>query len=326
MNMNRGYVYSNSRPTAGNLARRWMLAMWILLALLAASRAQAQTCENLFQATATTEELHVAQSWMAHRFSEYPSKFSMRFKRAIARTGDPGNLGTDAISFGSGPDIFTPLINFPQARRIHLVDSWIGWGKGTGQVLQEIVLRLRAVHPEIQLELQSEGFLRSFPSEVSNLIRKTVSRTESEQDATPEALSFKLEHHAPEQPIVIKATWNQEGLGLITREILIHGMNYFEARDLAHLDQALASGTLGGIVIEGAPFPPALRTYADRLTPGGLAILESYSDSAEMNGFFRSLRKSRGFETRLVHMETYQRYGNSAPIEQRLYLVRSLEK
>lgn len=312
-----------SRFTVRNsLPRKFLIATWILLSLLAAMRAQAQTCESLFTQRVSQDELYTAQAWMAQRFSEYPSKFSMRYKRAIARTGDPRNLGTDAISFGSGPDIFTPLINFPLAQRIHLVDSWRGWGQGTGHVLQELVLRLRAVHPESRLVIGNEGFLAGVPSEVSNLIRKTVLREETENDATSGALTYKLEAPVADKPLIIEATWNQEGLGPVSREILVHAMNYFEARDLAHLDLRLDKATLGGILIEGAPFPPALSNYTARLAPHGLAVLEAYSDYADMNGFLRDLRKTPGFRVSLVHMETYQRYGNPKPIEQRLYLVR----
>ncbi len=302
--------------------RKILIATWILLSLLAAMRAQAQTCESLFTQRLTSDEVYAAQAWMAQRFSEYPSKFSMRYKRAIARTGDPQNVGTEALSFGSGPDIFTPLINFPLAQRIHLVDSWKGWGQGTGHVLHELVMRLRAVHPEIRLAIKNEGFLASLPADVSGLIRKTVAREETERDATSEALTYKLEKFEADKPLVIEASWNQEGLGPVSREVLIHAMNYFEARDLAHLDRKLDQGTLGGILIEGAPYPPALANYTARLAPHGLAVLEAYSDYTDMNGFLRDLRKTPGFRVRLVHMETYQRYGNPKPIEQRLYLVR----
>lgn len=77
------------------------------------AHAQPTECKDVF----SRNEIQVAQVWMAHYFKNYRSGFSMRYNRARAVTGDPLNLGEDVISFGSGPDIFTPFIHYPLSKR-----------------------------------------------------------------------------------------------------------------------------------------------------------------------------------------------------------------
>lgn len=279
-------------------------------------------------------DIDLAQQWMKDRFSRYPSLFSMRFKRGMVRTASK-EVGP-VISFGSGPDIFTPLINFPMAQKIHLVDSFAGWGRGSGHVLRELILRMRAIHPDIQIHLLQEGFLKSLPDFIQDGVKGELNGHSSSMRSLVESSAFsefviessfddlsEKYHQMWLKPLVIRLNWIQEGLGAIERDIYIHFVHdYHHDFFLSGLEQSLGSHPLSGLIVEGAPFPNGLAGYLNRLSGGGLALLEVFSDVAAQRELLSKAKSQMHFSARLVHMETYQRYGNSMPIEMKLYVLK----
>jgi hypothetical protein len=185
-------------------------------------------------------------------------------------------------------------------------------------------MRLHAIHPDAQVILKEAGFLNLLPEDVRSLIFGTLN--DPKHIAQEDWLRFKvadleLQWEAAE-PMILNVTWDQEGIGQVSREILIHiTPNYNNPGDLKYFDNRIETSALAGIVVEGAPFPSTLNKYIERLEENGAAVLEVYSDNADMRALLNELRRSGKYRIRLVHMETYQRYGNRKPIEQKLYLI-----
>jgi hypothetical protein len=281
------------------------------------------------------EELQAIKSWLKFRFSEYPSKFSMRYGNASSATTANHSAGEEVISFGSGPDLFAPMVNFPLARRYHLADSLMGWGKGTGNVLWEITQRARAVHPTAKLSLVQPGFLEYFPKEMKDEFQRWILEA-SPRVPKKKVLSFHLLNSDYAQrnelveagylkPLVLKLEWDFEGEGLITREIWIHLLDYNHSDDLAEMDRHIDLSSLAGIIVEGAPFPNDLNRYVRALRPGGQAVLETYSDSKNQRSLVATFRSSSEYRVKLVHMSTYHRHGEKRLTEQKLYVVTKKE-
>lgn len=281
-----------------------------------------------------TAEIAVLQNWMRHHFRGYPSTFSMRFERANARAGDPRNRGSDVISFGSGPDVFTPLVNFPLARRVHLVDSWRGWGPGSGGVWRELILRIHSIHPSARLTLKEEGFVRSLPDwvreSVIGLVRDREFQVVPDFDVFKVSPNFELGDQRIGQnndgPLQIVVEWESEVIGKVEHQIFVHLVHNFDlSSQLQDLNSHLVSSQLAGVIVEAAPFPKDLRSYIWQMGRYGIAVVETYSDNAEQLALVRELRKAKEFRVRLVHMKTYQRYGDIKPIEQKLYLIQRVK-
>jgi hypothetical protein len=294
-----------------------------------------EKCNTIFnEQNFSRDEIVSMQLWMSHHFGKYPSQFSMRYKNAMAVSGNPSNTGTDVVSFGSGPDIFTPLINYPLAVRIHLVDLFTGWGKGSGQVLSELIQRLKATHPTAEVSIESMGFLKYTPNDFQKFIKKSLETSlRGYSNLTKDKFysfnflqsSYELQNllinNGPSEPIIFNLKWQDENSHLFIKKVYAHIMDFNDSADLRYLDSKLENNLFGGIIVEGSAFPNQIEYYIQKLSLHGFAILETYSDSNFQIKVIQNFQNDKKFQVKLIHRETYMRYGNSTPIEQNLYTV-----
>lgn len=278
-------------------------------------------------------DIQQAQLQMLNDFTDYKAYASMEFPRAIKYTAAPENRYKHVMSFGSGPDVFTALVNFPLADNIHLVDSLVGWGKGTGEVLSEIINRLRSSHQTAEIKLFSLGFIEKLPpnfkNEILNLINKNTNLTE-------DALGFSLWHseypaHAEYiknegffEPLIIEMKWTQSGVGAQSKKIYVHAINFNNPEQLKTVNSFMNSHELGGIIIEGAPFPHNIAQYLEKLMPHGIALLEVYSDDKDQVAFIDSIKKDESFHVASITTESYKRLNQNTQVHQTLYFVKKL--
>lgn len=101
-------------------------------------------------------------------------------------------------------------------------------------------------------------------------------------------------------------------------------MNFNSLEYLSYLDRVLDPNGLGGLIVEGVSFPKSIEDYVSRLKVNGSALLEVYSDHSDQVKVIESLSNQPQFEVQLIHLETFIRYGEIVPVQQKLYLVRRL--
>jgi hypothetical protein len=280
------------------------------------------------------QELLVAtQQWQRSHFEKYPSKFSMDFYRAVPLLAVPENAGTDVVSFGAGADLYTPFISFPMADRIHLVDLWDGWGKGAGHVLWEIVQRARHVHPTAKVEILDFGFTRTVGKDFAGALAAALANKKSlTQPPIADFAQLRLwrseypgrEHFMESgwrKPLKLKVSWQQEHVGELHKEILIHALDFTQPEMMEHL-KAQLGGNLAGVVVTGIGMPPALLSVLYALPAHAAAVLEVWSDFAEDVALLELLKTLPYFEVRLANLETVMRFRATEAVEQRLYVVR----
>ncbi len=263
------------------------------------------TCSELLfrkssQLGVEPKELFVAvQKWMRQYFSVYPSKFSMGFARTYAGLVEPENKAEDVVSFGSGPDIFTPLINFPLAKNIHLVDLMTGWGSGPQNVFDEILKRAQAIHPTAKLKVLRKGFT------TRNGIEK---------------LDIKNSY----KPFVLEVSWEQEDLGKVTKNIFLHPISFNNIVQLEVLDSYILKKKLAGVVVTGSQYPSSLLKYVYMLAPNASAILETYSDHKDQTKFLEHLSAMPYFKVDLLHLETHIRFQETEAVQSKLFKVKRI--
>jgi hypothetical protein len=290
------------------------------------------------------------QRWMSHYFTQYlkESEFSMTYDVGRVWTTNSAPIAHDVVSFGSGPDIFTPLINFPLARRIHLVDLTTGWGEGSGRVLLEIFKRARAINPTSKIQVKKVGFVNHFPTELQKeFISLLIAINDSNVDTTKISdnfLSFSifkddypmkanLIENLGREPFVIKVSWIQEAYGPLETEIYLHPIDFNKPEHLGYLNSYLGSNPLAGIVVTGIGFPLSLKYYVDKIAPGGHAILETFvhpNDWTSGEEFIRDLEVTSEYKVNLGSLKAYRLSGDEyvtlPPSVQRRYVIEKIKK
>lgn len=283
------------------------------------------------------------QRWMKHHFKQYDHFASMDFERALALTVEPENTGKNAISFGAGADLYSPLINFPLAENIHLVDLWTGWGQGSGEVLREIIRRAAAIHPTAQVKIRSMGFLDFAPTAVREAFTDLVD-SNGVAEFSDELLRFtflrseypgrdELLQRGPGMPFVLEVRWLREDLledgksVEVRRKIFLHIADFNDPSDLAALDQTLAEngGSLAGLVVTGISWPEALSSYINHLSPHGSAVLETFSDFPDL-AKIEELRLNPALEVQHAALRTMIRWGQSHPVQQSLWVIKKRQQ
>lgn len=197
------------------------------------------------------------------------------------------------------------------------MDSFKGWGKGSGDVLVEAIQRLKAIHPTARITISDEGFLRHTPSDFQNLLRSEIV---GQLIRSEELLSFNLWNtphlnqgqfweKGVSEPLVLDVEWTQEVLGTLKKKVFFHPMNFNSSEHLSHLNRVIKPNSLGGIIVEGAPFPESIKDYLSQLRVHGSALLEVYSDDPKQLEVIEFLSSQSQFDIQLIHLETFIRYG-----------------
>ncbi len=282
--------------------RKILFSIFIIHSTLSIS---AENCADLLLRRSTELKVEprvlfvAVQKWMRQYFSEYPSKFSMGFARTYAGLNEPDNKAQDVVSFGSGPDIFTPLINFPLAENIHLVDLMTGWGSGPENVFDEILKRAQAIHPTAKLKVLRKGFTAR--NGLQNLNVKN---------------SYK--------PFVLEVSWQQEDLGKVNKNIFLHPISFNNVLQLEVLDSYILKKKLAGVVVTGSQFPRSLLKYIYMLAPNASAILETFSDHQDQTMMLELLSAMPYFKVDLLHLETHVRFDAVDPVQSKIFKVKRI--
>lgn len=202
---------------------------------------------------------------------------------AQAEVLDPSRAADGhVISVGSGPDVFTPLHDFPLAKHFHLYDWLADWGRLEPKgIIGAIESNLRAIGPEATVELVSAGFAAKLSDEVlddTRWFRKKV-------DKNPLLVA---------EPMTWRVSWESPALGAQERFYHLHPLNYnYPAQVETSLSAIPAGEDVAGILLTGAPMPGAeiVTRLMGRLRAGGVFVFEEYRelDVEPSRDYLRSL-------------------------------------
>lgn len=180
-----------------------------------------------------------------------------------------GKINDHVISLGSGPDVFWPLFDFPEAGHIHLVDTFEGWGESESAVRREIVRRLAA------LDIREKPQL--------------------------------LEARANEE--TWEVIWGPQKTAPQTTYFHLNKVDYNDPKQMDRLLTELPAGSsLVGIFTSGAPIPSnnSLELLLDKLEPGHPLISVDYRQSSRSTLVDRLQRiLPLGIQRRLMNDHTY---------------------
>lgn len=182
------------------------------------------------------------------------------------------------ISFGSGPDIFRPLVDFPLASHFHLVDLLIGWGTGPGEVIHEFKERIKAINSTADISVIHPGFTaRMSPKDlIAHPSDPKVIR-----DQTPHFwLGFRT-RDAYREPLVIGARWKDSSGRQQQRMFYLHPLDYNDEGHMAELGAfLLPAQKLAGMLVTGTMMPrsAAVNSFLDKMARDeGTFVLETWS-------------------------------------------------
>lgn len=160
--------------------------------------------------------------------------------------------GGAVVSLGSGPDLLRPLLDFPHAEEIHLVDHLRGWGRGPEAVLAEIESRALSLGKDAELRTVRWGFRRGFPG--GRLGRAPL-----------EARS----------PWVFDVTWTSAAFGKVRRRFFVHPLDFSRKAPSAEIERRFRRRRLSGILATGfQPMPDIVGALSNRLPLGGAIVLD----------------------------------------------------
>lgn len=228
--------------------------------------------------------LEARDSFLEH--SSDAAWFSQSLGREWQHASPEIGVNGHVISFGSGPDIFRPIFDWPLAKHFHLVDLFTGWGADPLEPLTQILVRLQALGPETNVQIIDRGFLNEFTTgqlQNGEFFREVVR-------ILPEART----------PAKIRVQWKDPALGTQTRFIWLHPMDYNNQGEAQELINSIPTGDqLTGILATGALMPESkiLKKYIfPRLLPGAIVVEENYRREQMhviWNGFSRVGRWKR---------------------------------
>ena len=173
------------------------------------------------------------------------------------------------VYFASGPDIYRPLMNFPEVGHYHMFDILGGWGENPGDFLSELQSRLASL-PESRVEIMSRGFTIVFPEE---MMMRPIGRREPEELMADEFIRNRLM-----QQLVLRVQFRSRHLGLIEKYFHLHFGDFGdEARvnaflELIPAEQKLFASFQPGLT--GTPTPSSLKALLKRGNGSGVLMFD----------------------------------------------------
>ncbi|MBL7665752.1 MAG: hypothetical protein JNM93_11515 [Bacteriovoracaceae bacterium] len=282
------------------------------------------------------EDVAKQQAYMKMFFNQYKeagyenSKFSMLFDKEYLFTRNAKHENNDVVSFGSGPDALRPLIDFPNAKRYHLVDLFRGWGKGPLDVFFEITRRLHNSWPGAKVEITDWGFLNQVTPEIRDALAEVGATTQQTEYLKKIGGSFELPNSFWEswmqetkiefwRPWKMTVSWSSEEFGEVSKDFFIHPHNFNEPIQREWLFKEVK--TLAGVVVTGITAPDHFEQIMNKMIPGGALVLETYDGFPADQLMIASYEKSDEYDVKLVEAHAYLRYQAIEPTMERTYVV-----
>ncbi|MGE0763110.1 MAG: hypothetical protein AB7N80_07525 [Bdellovibrionales bacterium] len=160
-----------------------------------------------------------------------------------------------AVSFGSGPDIFRLIQDFPLVPHLHLVDMLFGQSD-PGRIIREIERRLNALG---NVELVRPGFVTEFTWEILDNHTAAYERV---------IRMFPTLH---DNPRIWRLRWTKPGSRSMETLIYLHMLDFDHISHMAPLlSQMESSGGLNGALMTGASLqnPAVIQMVLDQLQVG----------------------------------------------------------
>ena len=215
------------------------------------------------------------------------------------------------ISFGSGPDVYRPLVDFPWAKHFHLVDILTGWGQGPGHLVYELYQRLLHLHPDLQMSIVDPGFLQhtGVPTlqVINNYLAINPALLQTGNVLFTEGYWGRWYQRESEVlcPLVIRLTFTTYDGVRLTKFLYLHPLDF---NDNDHLDILFSSTSikynhLVGILITGIGPPKMLSKLADKLATGGTIVFEHIGRSELSPIVAELVRRDANFNTTIIPVE-----------------------
>ncbi|MCB0355635.1 MAG: hypothetical protein KDD40_01425 [Bdellovibrionales bacterium] len=190
------------------------------------------------------------------------------------------------IYLGSGPDVLNLLATFANAKEFHLLDILTGWGAGPGEVILEVIRRLKHLAKDHEINIVEPGFTQFVPAEKLQP-PKGFRNWNSRDPIAQEHFQFSAEHWRkwgyPDQqqmdtrylePLVIEFILADDKSQLV-RKLYFHHLDYSIDEHLLRLNSHVQS-PLKGLFVSGVATPKKLPQFISNLTSGGYFVLEHY--------------------------------------------------
>ncbi|MGE0763149.1 MAG: hypothetical protein AB7N80_07725 [Bdellovibrionales bacterium] len=204
-------------------------------------------CDSLFDFQSTIAQLRqeIMQAHLKYQKSGRPEALGSNFIEGRALDILPPQVSEgQVVSLGSGPDIFLPLYQFPNAPVFRLIDSLRGWGQGADHLLEEIEMRLKALAPNAEFRrLDNQGDWRKIEDSLKG-------------------------------PLIWEVTWTSPSLGPMKKIFMMHQGDYNDLQAMAQIQIQ----PLIGLVMTGAAGPwETYQFFIDQLMPEGFMLTELFS-------------------------------------------------
>ncbi len=258
-----------------------ILLVKILLALISffcVAQGFAETCEERLSHSVFEK----AASYRLHAVSPVKTELIS----LVAEQHVP-SVGGAVVSFGSGADVFNLVAIYPNATEYHLVDVLRGWGAGPGEVVLEVIRRLRHIAKDNRVSLISKGFTLFVPeqnmSEPQDLsVWKSSDPKVQKHFKFPNGFwqMWDEDLHNPKSPylspmvIEFKLADDQEER---PRKLFLHPLDFDESSHLQALSERITV-PLTGLFVSYIKPPDELEMFLKLLRPGGYFIFEMYYD------------------------------------------------
>lgn len=281
----------------------------------------------------------VLQSGRLYR--EKFSKYSMDNRGLFNFSSREKHRNGQVLYLGSGPDVFSTVLNFPLAKDYHFWEAFSGWGSGPGEMLFEIFRRISVLVPGVSVRLVQPGWLYllevSLQREIENLIvhSPSVAATDQLLDSSFssdlwEKIYFSKTMFAP---IVIEAKWDTGDsiVGMQKKYFHLHLGNFSNPFHHEVMRKRIAKRgrdlvgimSLGVSWSENLGFPAAddgpslMLPWLNELAAGGIFLGDVYDDYSNIGQFLRWYQRSHAAEGKLSRLreEYILRRGSSVPIK-----------
>ncbi|MCB9027400.1 MAG: hypothetical protein H6625_13850 [Bdellovibrionaceae bacterium] len=205
--------------------------------------------------------------------------------------------GGAVISFGSGGDILNLIISYPNAEEYHLVDILTGWGAGPGEIVFEVLRRLKHLAKNNLVSIKSKGFTNFVPSKrmeaPENLNEWSSRDTEArEHFAFPQDYWSKWGHPTMDdfdprylEPLEIDFVLEGD-LQNIPRKVYLHPLDFENTDHILRLKQNIHF-PLKGLFVTGVLVSDYLKSFILDLTPKGQFVFELFAQDTWVLDFLK---------------------------------------
>jgi hypothetical protein len=194
------------------------------------------------------------------------------------------NVTGAVVSFGSGADLFRPLIAFPLAKEIHLVDTWSRWLRDDSPelALREIENRAKHLAPDAKVKTTQEGF-----------------RAHLHED------------YLGRDPWIFEIEWTEFGERQHVT-VYAHAIDFNNETQMLGLEKQInvidrPGSELQAVLLTGTSYPRDLYAFnLKNLAYHGWVVLEYEKADLSMLQDFERFTYSGYFDSKLLSIETFQ--------------------